>query len=201
MFSASQKAIFLVITIAVALFAASPAIQHYLVYPQETPFTEFWLLDLTHAAENYPYNITSGSNSLVYFGIANHLSHYGYYVIEVKLRNYSEPGPDSLVGTPSNLPSLYNITMFVPNQEWREVPLSFSLNFTLDEPTTVNNVVLNDVNINIGPWLLYHNDTVGEYACNLFFELWIYNSNINDFQYHQRSLGLHLSLTDPNKGV
>jgi hypothetical protein len=210
MFSGKHKAILLTVTVAVALFAATPAIRYYFVFPQKEFFTEFWLLDSNHATENLPFNITNGLSSSVFLGVANHLGTYGYYMIEVKLRNYTESGPDTPAGTPSNLPSLYNIRVFVPDQESREIPLTFSLNYAIDTSNfqkiaTVDSVVVNSVKVNYNPPLLsYINGTLtgegvyqGEFACNLFFELWIYNSALNDFQYHGRSLGLHLSLTPP----
>jgi hypothetical protein len=197
MISGKQTAIFLSVTIAVALIVATPAISHYVVFPkQESRFTEFWLLGPDHTADNLPYNTTSGSAYSIYLGIANHLGYTGYYHIEVKLRNYTEPGPNDTLGTPSGLPSIFRIPAFVPDKESREVPLSFSFNYSLNLETqkaSFSNIILNDVTINLAPWVLSYNLPLTEYDWNLFFELWIYDSGSNSFQYHGQSLGIHLN--------
>jgi hypothetical protein len=198
--SGKQTAIFLSVTIAVALIVATPAIRHYVVFPkQESMFTEFWLLGPDHTANNMPYNTTSGSFYSIYLGIANHLGYTGYYHIEVKLRNYTEPGPNDTLRTPSTLPSIFSIPVFVPYKESRELPLSFSINYSLNLETqqaNFSNVVLNDVSINLAPWILYITSlyTGSEYAYNLFFELWIYDGNLNSFQYTGQYIGMHLSV-------
>jgi uncharacterized membrane protein len=45
-----------------ALLVASPFLSRVLVYPRTEFFTELWILDENHRAENYPYNITRGQN-------------------------------------------------------------------------------------------------------------------------------------------
>nr|MDO8045411.1 DUF1616 domain-containing protein [Candidatus Baldrarchaeota archaeon] len=81
------RAVFLVVTFIVALIVASPALSRLLVYPRTEFFTELWILDSNHRAENYPFNITRNQNYTIYLGIGNHLGNCSYYVIEVKFKN------------------------------------------------------------------------------------------------------------------
>ncbi|RLI41503.1 hypothetical protein DRO59_06810 [Candidatus Bathyarchaeota archaeon] len=88
-----------------------------LIYPRTEFFTELWILDSNHRAENYPFNITRNQNCNVFLGIGNHLGYCAYYLVEVKFRNQTQPEPTNFgpIGnrTPNPLPSLFNITAFV----------------------------------------------------------------------------------------
>jgi hypothetical protein len=124
------KALFIVVIAVLALLVASPALQRALVYPRTEFFTELSLLGPGHMAENYPYNITNGNSYSVFLGIANNLGSCAYYQIEVKFRNETQPAPNNFDRTPSALPSLYNLNLFVSDQESLDVPLNFSFNYT-----------------------------------------------------------------------
>jgi hypothetical protein len=195
------RAVFLVVTAVVALFVASPALSRLLVYPRTEFFTELWLLGSNHRAESYPYNIARGQNYSVFLGIANHLGHTGYYLVEIKFHNRTQSAPSSFGPlsnrTPSSLPSLYNISAFVSDEESWELPLAFSFNYvnTTLSSVQMNSLRLNNVDLNMSGYGMAWDSQRREFRGNLFFELWLYNRTISVFQYHQRFVSLRLNMT------
>jgi hypothetical protein len=142
------KALFLVVTAVLALLVASPALQRVLVYPRADFFTEVWLLSSNHNAESFPYNLTANQNNSIYLGLGNQLGSCAYYVVEVKFRNSTQSAPDSLNRTNSNLPSLYNVTVFVADQENYELPITFCFDYSF---SNVNRIVYRNVTVPAGP--------------------------------------------------
>ena len=185
-----------------ALLIASPALSRVLVYPRTEFFTELWLLDANHRAEGYPYNITRNADYPVYLGIGNHLGHCAYYVVQVKFRNQTQPAPTSFGPienrTPSSLPSLFNITAFVADEQVLEMPLKFSFDYWYDEALSVVRVSglrLNDVVLNVSDCVIAWDSENDAFRGYLFFELWLYDEGVNRLQYHGRSVGLWLNMT------
>ncbi|MGQ9566189.1 MAG: DUF1616 domain-containing protein, partial [Candidatus Bathyarchaeales archaeon] len=121
------KAFFLTVVSVLALLAASPALSRLLVYPRTEFFTELWILDANHKAENYPFNVSRNQNYRIYLGIGNRLGYAAYYLVEVKFRNQTQSAPTSFGPienrVPSNLTSLFNITAFVADEQVWELPL------------------------------------------------------------------------------
>jgi uncharacterized membrane protein len=193
------KAVLLVLTAALALFVASPALQRILISPQTDLYTELWLLDSAHSANNYPFNVTSDTNYTLYLDVANHLGYCGYYVIEVKLRNEVMPYPGSFNHTPINLPSLYNLTTFVPNKSTLEIPLQFSIKYISDwSKLRVNftEMTLNNVNLNLtGYSTVFRPQAPSGFFGNVYFELWLYNTTSGELQYNHRYVNLPLNMT------
>ena len=185
-----------------ALLVASPFLSRVLIYPRTEFFTELWILDADHKAEDYPFNITRNENYNIYLGIGNRLGYCAYYMVQVKFRNQTQPAPESFgpieSRLPSSLPSLFNITAFLADEQDLELPLTFSFNYTWNK--TISRVELSDLKLN-NVWLNMSNYTVswdaGRRAFRgfLFFELWIYNTTANNFQYHGRFVGLWLNMT------
>jgi len=124
------KALFIVVTAVLALLVASPALRRVLVLPQTEFFTEISLLGPSLIAANYPYNITANENYNVFLGITNNLGSCAYYQIEAKFRNATESAPNSFNFTPSSLPSLYSLPIFVANQESLEIPVNFEFSYS-----------------------------------------------------------------------
>lgn len=200
-------------------------LQKVLVYPQTEFFTELYLRGLQHAAENYPHNITSGGNYSVFLGATNQLGSCAYYVVKVKFRNQTQSASDSFNHTYSNLKSLYSVSFFVPDKETWEIPLTFSLDYSFDEVTrtvyrnvsisvpegnVTNQLVaesvtlqranfghlrLGDATVSLQGLSSDYDPQTREFFGNLVFELWIYNSAISGFQYHERYVDLKLNMT------
>jgi hypothetical protein len=147
---------------------------------------------------DYPYNITSGNNYTVFLGIRNQLGYGAYYLIEAKFRNQNQSAPNNFNHTPSSLPPLFNITAFVADQSQWELPLTFSFDYTYNATLSeveVRTLKLNDVTLNINNCTIAWNSTRKDFFGSLFFETWIYNEEIETFQYHERYVSLRLNMT------
>jgi hypothetical protein len=186
------------------LLVASPFLSKVLVYPRTEFFTELWILDENHRAENYPYNITRGQNYTIYLGIGNRLGYCAYYMVQVKFRNQTQSAPTSFGPIenrlPSSLPSLFNITAFVADEQVLEIPITFSFNYTWDEQFSKvepSGLRLNDVWLNMNDYTLSWDADNEAFRGFLFFELWSYNVDTKEFKYHGRFVGLwfNMSLT------
>jgi len=189
-----------------ALLVASPFLSKVLVYPRTEFFTELWILDANHRAENYPYNITRGENYTIHLGISNHLGYCAYYMIQVKFRNQSQPAPTSFGPienrSPSSLPSLFNISAFVADEQTLEIPIVFSFDYALDEQSSnvrLLSLRINDVQLNMGDFLISWDYQRKAFRGFLFFELWLYDGGENVFRYHGRFVGLWLNMTAPQR--
>ncbi|MEM2889688.1 MAG: DUF1616 domain-containing protein [Candidatus Bathyarchaeia archaeon] len=184
-----------------ALLVASPFLSRILVYPRTEFFTELWILDANRKAENYPSNITRNQNYTIHLGIGNHLGYCAYYLIQVKFRNQTQPAPTSFGPIenrlPSNLPSLFNITAFVADQQVYEIPIVFSFNYTWDEQLSkmeFSGLRFNGVWLNMSGYTISWDTEKRGFRGFLFFELWLYDSKMNAFQYHGRFVGLWLNM-------
>ena len=194
--------IFLILVFTLALLAASPALSRLLVYPRTEFFTEFWVLDSNHETENYPFNISSSQNYNLYLGVKNYLGYCAYYMIKVKFRNQTQPAPESFGSiekrAPSSLPSLFNLTAFIADKDDYEIPLTFSFDYTHNKPLSrveFSGLKLNDMWANMSDCIISWDKDKRAFRGFLFFELWLYNNAVNDFQYHGRFVGLWLNMT------
>jgi len=175
-----------------------------LVYPRTELFTELWILDENHRAENYPYNISRNYPYNISLGIGNHLGYCAYYMVQVKFLNWSQtelmptrfgPVEERL---PSNLTSLFNFTAFVADEQVYEMPITFSFNYTWDEQFSkveLCGLRLNGVQLNISNCTLSWDADKKAFRGFLFFELWLYNADTNSFKYHGRFVGLWFNMT------
>ena len=197
------KAVLVVLTAVLALIVASPALLRVLASPQTDFYTELWLLDSAHSANNYPSNILQGSSYTMYLDIANHLGYCGYYVIEVKLRNDVMHYPGSFNHTPVNLPSLYNLTAFVPNKSTWELPITFSFTYSFtynvnytNSQINFNEMTLNGAILNLkGYSTTPRSHAPNGFFGNIYFELWLYNYTTGELQYNDRYVNLPLNMT------
>jgi len=181
-----------------ALLVASPVLSRALVFPRTEFFTEFWVLDSGHRAENYPFNISASSAYQLYLGIANYLGYSGYYLVQVKLRNQTQSASNSFNRTPSEQRSLLNITAFVADQGSLEKPLTFAFDYSYNNSLSTiefNSLRLNDFTVDIKSHSTAWDTTRGGFFSNLLFELWLYNTATRSFQYHERFLSLWQNMT------
>ena len=196
------KVLFIVVTAVVALFVASPALSKLLVYPRTEFFSEMWLLNSNHTAEGYPHNITRGTNYDVFLGIGNQLGYCAYYVVEVKFRNETQSAPSSFGPienrTPSSMPSLFNISAFVADEQNWELPVSFSFDYevSLDKSSVVfHGLTLNNQVLSLEGCVTARNVTRNIFYGNLVFELWIYDAQATALSYHGRFVDLKFNIT------
>jgi hypothetical protein len=192
------KVLFIVVVSVSALLVASPALQRLLVYPKTEFFTELWLLGPNQKGEGYPFSITLNENYSVFLGIGNHLGECAYYVVEVKFRNESGSAPNSFKRTPSSLPSLYNITVFVAAEESRNHLLTFGFDYGFDDSMSridFYSMTLNDVKLDLHGLNSKWNANASRFYGNLIFELWLYNTSTSLFYYHERFVDLKFNMT------
>jgi hypothetical protein len=173
-----------------------------LVYPRTEFFTELWILDANHRAENYPFNISFGQSYNVYLGIANRLGSCAYYMVKVKFRNQTQPAPESFGPienrAPSSLQALYSFPVFAADEQTVERQVNFSFNYKWNENRSkvfMEGLSFNGVMVGMDGYTLDWSRENGGFTGFLFFELWIYNSSVNGFKYHGRFVGLRLNMT------
>jgi hypothetical protein len=192
-----QYGVLFVATIGIlALLVASPGLSRLLAFPRTEFFTEFWILDSNHKAEDYPFNITRSANYSVFLGIGNRLGHTAYYLVEVKFRNQTQSAPNSFNRTSSSLPSLFNVTAFVADENTWEYPLTFSLDYVYNEASSrveFSSLKLNSATISLTGYVANWDPRNNGFLCSIFFELWIYDGSEGSFVYHDRSVGLWLN--------
>jgi hypothetical protein len=179
-----------------ALILASPTLGLIVHLPSGDKFSELWILNSSHMAENYPFNVTADVDYLVYVGVGNHLGSLSYYIVYVKFGNETEPLPDSKAGTPSALLPLYEHHMFLADNSSGELALTFSfsnVSFSGNR-STVGSVTINGVKSIVGESVSWDMPSRGYYY-QLFIELWIYNSISGGFDYHNRFASLWLNMT------
>ncbi len=192
------RTLLLVATVVLALFVASPAIQQLAAAPAPTPLTELSIFGAYHNA-TYPYNVEAAQNYSLYLNVNNHIGSVAYYQIEVKFRNETQSAPDSFNGTSSNLPSLVDIPFCVANNQSLQLPISFSLQYQLDQnnPNQVDmqNIIVNGFPLSLSQTTVAFDPQNNGFFGNVFFELWIFNDTANAFQYNQRFVSLWLNMT------
>jgi hypothetical protein len=182
------KALFILVTSVLALLVASPALQRVLVYPRTEFFTELSLLGPGHMAENYPHNITNGENYSFYLDVTNQLGSCAYYQVEVKFRNETQSAPDIFNRTPSSLPSLYNLDVFVADRESLELPVTFALGYTFQN---VIRTVYTNVTVSHGPG---KNDTIEQRADTIN----LLQANFDSLKFNGETLNLQGYSSDWN---
>jgi len=193
---------FFVVVAVVALLVASPVLSRVLVWPRTEFFSELWLLGPNHKAEGYPYNVSRGQNYTVFLGIGNQLGYCAYYVVEVKFRNETESAPASFGPvenrSPSSMPSLFNISAFVADEQDWELPMSFSFDYevSLDRSQVkFKSLMLNDEVFSLESHVSAWNATRSLFFGNLVFELWIYDVQVTALSYHGRFVDLKFNMT------
>jgi uncharacterized membrane protein len=190
------KALFIIVTAILALLIASPALQRVLVYPRTDYFTEISLLGPGHMAQDYPYNITKNQNYLVFLDVANQLGSCAYYQVQVKFRNETQSAPSSLNRTFSSLPSLYSMNLFVADKEKIELRVSLGFDYSFHNlQANFDSLKINGEVLNLQGYSTNWNPQKNVFYGNLFFELWIYNSTVDNFQYNERFVDLKLNMT------
>jgi uncharacterized membrane protein len=178
------------------LLFASPTLSLVLHLPGGERFSELWILGPGRMAEDYPFNVKADENYMIYVGVGNHMGSSAYYVVHVKFRNQSEPLPNATAGTPSPLQTLYEYRVIVQDGGTWEAPLTFSFSNVsfFEDKSLVKYLTINGISYSIDKSALWDSENKG-YFYQLFIELWIYNAEFRDFEFHNRFVGLWLNMT------
>jgi hypothetical protein len=190
------RTVFTSVGFVLMLAAASPILS--ILFPFSMGgerFSELWVLEPTHMAEDYPFNVTVGEENQVFLGIGNHMGRSAYYVVYVKLRNQTQTAPNSTTATPGSLAPLYEFRTVAADGETWEVPVMFSF---LDasrfgDSFVVKSVSINGVVFTVDYSSLWDLENTG-FFIQLFFELWVYDDIGSSFRY-LRFVGLWLNMT------
>ena len=193
------KVIFIAVGLVGILLLAIPALGLFVHLPAGEEFSNLYILGPGHMIEDYPFNVTSGVDYLIYVGVNNQLGNAAYYEVLVKFRNETDPLPNSTSATPSALSPLYTYRMFVENNGTSEVPLTFSfanVSPSGNNQSTVGNLLINNVSFSVDKPAMWDSTKNGTYY-QLFMELWLYDTQSDTFNYNNRFVSLWLNMTTP----
>lgn len=191
------RVVFAVGSLILILVAAVPTLSLVLSFPDgTTKFSEFWILGPNHLMQDYPFDVQMNQPYQVYVGIRNHMRSTIHYMVYVKLRNLTQPLPDTINSKPSSLPPLYEYNAYVANNETWEVPLTFSILETsrVGDYSLINAISINDVVFSVDASTTWSSEQHGFYY-ELFLELWFYDTSLQSFQFHDRFVGIFLNMT------
>jgi uncharacterized membrane protein len=192
------KVIFLSVGLIGLLICAIPVYDTVLSFESEEPFTELYFLSSDNMIDNLPYNVVVGQNYMVYLGIGNYQGASSYYACYLKLRNQSEILSDSTVGTPSSLSPIFEHRVVLRDGTTLVTPLHFSVEAsTVNSTLSFRSITINDIKLNLDKTIQFDHENKG-YYCQLFAELWAFNSSLDDFQY-QRCVYFWLNVTNTNQ--
>jgi hypothetical protein len=174
------------------LLAASPTLSTVIRIPKTSqPFSELWIMDANHMAEDYPFNVSVNQPIKIFLGAGNHMGVSSYYLINVKFRNQTQPLPDSNNSQPSPLPSLFELRFLLADGETWENLLNFTL---LDAYVSRGNNMVRQISVN-GMISNVNCASLNPYF-EMFFELWRYDVTTEELQYHNRFVSVWLNITD-----
>jgi len=188
------RVVFVAVGLVGVLLFAVPSLALVVHLPGGERFSELWVLGSGHMAEGYPYNVRAGESYQVYVGVGNHLGGSAYYLVQAKLRNWSEALPDGSV--PSPVAATGKMRGFVADGQSWEGAVSFGFGGVAFEGNTCRVGVfrVNGVAFQVDKTA----DLNGtEYAFEVFWELWLYNRSEGMFDYHGRYVALWLNMTAP----
>ena len=191
------KLLYSLACIGVGFIILSPTLMALVVLPSGERFSELWVLDHNHGAEDYPFSVKANEPYLVYVNVGNHVGSLVYYVLYVKFGNQIDSLPNSKDGVPSSLASLYEYRVFVPENRQVEVPLAFALlNVSFaDDECLVGDLMINGVSFEVSKQTEWNVDKNGYYF-QLFVELWIYDSLSDSLSFHNWFVSLTLKIAD-----
>jgi hypothetical protein len=191
-----SKAIFFTVSLLGALLIASPFLVYALPSWTVEGISELYILGPNHMDKDYPFNVKANETYKVFSGIGNHLGSSAYYAMYVKLRNLSEPLPNSTTGMPSPLPTSFEYRAFLSDGEVWETPLVFSFrNVSYSEARCfVGKLTINGLTQYVNKTIPWNSENHG-FFLKFFFELWIYNPENETFGFHNRFVYLLLNVT------
>jgi uncharacterized membrane protein len=190
------KLLYVFSCIILSFIILSPILSSIIAFPEGESFSELWLLQSNHVIESGSLNVSTGKSNTVYLGVANHMGKLEYYKVYVKFRLQNEPLPNSVTEMHSPLEPIFEYHLFLPNNGTWEEEFSFSFKDVSFERniSQVSTLSINDRDLNMEKIVVWDENNMGFY-CQMFFELWIYNSITSSFQFHNRYVSLWLNLT------
>ena len=132
----------------------------------------------------------------VFVGVGNHMGGSEYYMVNVKFRNSTQSLPDIDGSEASVLPSLYEFRFFVGDGMVWEMPVSFGFEDVVveNDVLVVGDVIVDGVSFPVDVSAVLDVEG-GGFVFQLFFELWRYDVVSRAFRFHDRFVGIWLSMT------
>ena len=192
------KLIFIAVGLIGVLLIATPALAEVIGVLGGEQFSELYLLDPDHMAENYPYNIEVGQDYSVNVGVGNNLGSLAYYVLYVKLANQTDQMPNDVLGTPSSLQPLYEYRFSIKdNMNWERL-LTFSVSnaFISGNNSQIKILQINGDSFNVDKLAVWDSNSFS-FKYRLLFELWLYNVHTGIAEFNNRHVNLQLNLIQP----
>jgi uncharacterized membrane protein len=188
--------VFITVGLIGVLFFASPAATLFAKAPVGQQFSVIYILGPNHTFDNIPFNIKAGVTYSVFLGVTSQMGFSNYYTCSVKLGSQNDSLPDSTLGTPSSLPTLYEYKTFLMDGATWEAPLTFQVNrLAFNNGTSqLSGITIDGIEFPVNETSAWSSDKKGYYY-NLFAELWIFNSTLGISQYHDRFVDLILNMT------
>jgi hypothetical protein len=173
-----------------------PTIGLFIKPQQGEEFSELYILGPNHTFSGVPFNIKPGVTYSVYLGIGNHMASSSYYTSVVKFRNEHEPLPNTALGIPSPLSSLYEYRCFIQDGENWEKPLTILIRTAIitNGVSYLPSITINGLDYSIEKYSEWNSNRTGYYY-GLFVELWIFNSTSGS-QFNNRFVNLVLNMTE-----
>jgi hypothetical protein len=192
----SVKLFYVFSCVALCLVILSPTLMAFVSFPEGEEFSELWILGPSRMVGGYPFNVSTSELYKVYLGVGNHMGDLEYYTVYVKFRNQTEPLPNSTAGLPSILEPVFEYRVFLRNNETWEKEFSFSFEDVSFEENVnrVSRVLIDGYAVDVDKIAVWDEENSGFYY-ELFFELWIYNTAVSGFHFHNRSVGFWLNMS------
>ena len=193
-----SKSIIVISIIIISIAFVSIVLTSYnndsLLFANEKPVSEMWLLGPERTAEYYPYNITSNQDYTVYLGVKNRLNEDAEYSIRIKLCDNTQQLPHSATAEFSPLPSIEEFDFSLSDEETWETRFDFAINYDIDQNLTqIENIKINGVTFSINQNLILDSNQ-DSFNVILVFELWSKNGTVSTFEYTNQYLQLILKL-------
>lgn len=163
--------------------------------PEAQGFSEFWLLGSNNMIEDGRLNVLMNEEYTVFLGVSNQMSSLEYYRVHVKLLSESESLQEIGRGFPVSQESLFEYRFVLSsNETWEKnftfnfEDVSFDGNIAVISALSING---NDINMSK---ILIQDNSNNEFHCQFVFELWIFNSALSVFQFHNHFVGLWINI-------
>ena len=160
-------------------------------------FSELWVLGPNRTVEEYPEAIMVGESHTLHLVITSHVPSGGEYLVNVKLRNQTDPAPNSDRKEPSSLKPIHEYQMVLAEAEQKEVGIVFSFSNIAfgDEICKISRILFDGSSFSVDKELRWDEDNEGFY-CQLFFELWIFDEDLSDYKFDGSNVGIWLKVEE-----
>ena len=194
--------IFLLLSFLGALVISWPALAFVFPARAGERFSALYVLGPNRMAEDYPFDVKENEEYGIYLGIENHMGSSAYYLLYVKLRSPDESLPNSTAGVPSPLPALYEYRVILADEQAWETAVDFYLRGMsfYGNSCSVEALTIDGSDANVGKVTSWDAENRGFYL-ELFFELWIFENELDGFSFHDRFVGIWLNMTASTFGV